>query len=239
MRFDRPLLPGRLVRRYQRFLADVILDDGRPVKAHTPNTGSMLGCQTPGSRVWLSESDNPARKLKYTWEIASEGDVLVGVHTGRTNALAEGAITAGRLPALAGWDRVRREVKVSDGSRLDLLLERDGAEGAEGAIACCFVEVKNVTLAVDGAACFPDAVSERGTRHLGELRRLVAEGNRAAMVYVVQRMDCDRVRPAPHIDATYAAALREAVEAGVEAYGLRFRVTPEGIDLDRVLPVEP
>lgn len=242
MRFDRPLVPGTLLRRYQRFLADVRLADGAVVTAHSPNTGRMAGCVAPGSRVWLSESDRPGRRLRHTWEIASDGDTLVGVHTGRTNRLAEEALRAGAVPALAAFPRVRREVRVGERSRLDLLLERDdagdGGRAGGGPPARCFVEVKNVTLGEGGVALFPDAVTERGVKHLEELVRLVAQGHAAAMLYVVQRGDCDRVRPADAIDPTYGLALRRALGAGVGAWGLRFVVTPEGITFDRVLPVE-
>lgn len=238
MRFDRPLLPGTLVRRYQRFLADVALADGAVVTAHSPNTGRMAGCVAPGSRVWLSESDRPGRRLRYTWEIATDGAVTVGVHTGRTNALAEEALRAGAVPALAAFPGVRREVRVGERSRIDLVLERDGAAPPAGGPARCFVEVKNVTLGAAGTAYFPDAVTARGVRHLAELVRLVAAGHAAAMLYVVQREDCERVRPADTIDPAYGAALRAALAAGVAAWGLRFRVTPEAITFDRALPVE-
>lgn len=243
MRFDRPLLPGTLLRRYQRFLADVRLGDGAVVTAHSPNTGRMAGCVAPGSRVWLSESDRPGRRLRYTWEIASDGPVTVGVHTGRTNALAEEALRAGGVPALAPWPTIRREVRVGERSRLDLVLEGPAPQGptpqdpAPGA-ARCFVEVKNVTLGEGGVAYFPDAVTARGVRHLAELVRQVEAGHAAAMLFVVQRSDCDRVRPADAIDPAYGAALRAALAAGVRAWGLRFRVTPEAITFERVLPVE-
>jgi len=235
VRFDPPLVPGTLLRRYQRFLADVRLTDGAVVTAHSPNTGRMAGCLAEGSRVWLSESDRPGRRLRHTWEIASDGDTLVGVHTGRTNRLAEEALAAGAIPALAAFPRVRREVRVGADSRLDLVLERDDPDG--GAPARCFVEVKNVTLAADGAALFPDAVTARGVKHLEELTRQAAAGHAAAMLYVVQRGDCQRVSPADAIDPAYGAALRRALAAGVRAWGLRFAVTPEAVTFECVLPV--
>ena len=231
MRFDVPLIPGALIKRYKRFLVDVRLDDGAVVTAHTPNTGRLAGCLAFDSRVWLSESDNPKRKFRYTWEIASDGEVAVGVHTGRANGLAEEVIAAGELSELAGYDRIRREVRYGESSRIDLLLERDSP--AER----CYVEVKNVTLGTDGVAYFPDAVTARGRKHLVELQAMVAEGHRAAMVYVVQRIDCKRVAPADHIDPAYGETLREAIANGVEAYGLRFDVAPSAITFDRTLPV--
>jgi len=210
-----PLVAGRLVKRYKRFLADVTLDDGRLVTAHSANTGSMMGCAEPGSRVWLSESDNPKRKLAFTWELVEAAPgVVVCIHTGRANALVEEAIRAGVLPALAGARAIRREVRYGKNSRIDLLVE-------SGHGPPCHVEVKNVTLVRDGRALFPDAVTVRGTKHLHEMTEVVRDGGRAAMVYCVPRADARGLSPADDIDPVYAAALRTAVAAGVEAYAIR------------------
>jgi len=228
-----PLVAGRLVKRYKRFLADVTLDDGRLVTAHSANTGSMMGCAEPGSRVWLSESDNPKRKLAYTWELVeAEPGVVVGIHTGRANALVEEAIRAGRLPALAGATDIRREVRYGKNSRIDLLLAFDVGPP-------CHVEVKNVTLVRDGVALFPDAVTARGTKHLQEMADVVQAGGRAAMVYCVQRGDGEVLSPAAQIDPAYAHALAAALDAGVEAYALRGRPDPAGgqIRLQEAVPV--
>lgn len=232
MDFPNPLLPGTLERRYKRFLADVRLDDGRRVTAHCPNTGSMMGCCTPGARVWLSHREDPRRKLAYTWELVEADGTLVGIHTGRSNALVAEALEAGRLPSLAGADGVRREVAYGrERSRIDLLLtfgQRD-----------CYVEVKNVTAAVQGGvALFPDAVSTRGTRHLRELMAMVESGHRAALVFCVQRSDVHRVRPADEIDPEYGYELRRAAAAGVAVLALGARVSPRAIQLERPLPVE-
>lgn len=227
------LVAGRLLGRRQRFLADVVLDAGETVVAHCANTGSMMGCKTPGSRVWLSASDNPKRKLAWTWELMEAlPGVLVGIHTGRSNGLVEEAILGGVLPSLAGFDRLRREVRYGhENSRIDLLLERDAGPR-------CYVEVKNVTAAVDeGVALFPDAVSERGSKHLRELMAMVAAGDRAAIVFCCQRGDVREVRPADAIDPTYGRTLREALAAGVEAYAVAATVTPEAIRLDHPIPV--
>lgn len=232
MRFDPPLVPGSLVRRYKRFIADVRLADGTIVHAHTPNTGRMTGCSRPGSPAWLQPASRPGRKLPYTLEIVADGDVLVGVHTGRSNRLAEAALLDDLVPGLAGFRAVRREVRLGR-SRIDLLL--DGHVDGEQA---CFVEVKNVTYAEAGVALFPDAVTERGRKHLAELESHVARGGRAAMLFIVQRGDCDRFAPADAIDPTYGEALRRAAAAGVETTALAFRVTPEGIGPDRALPVD-
>ncbi|MCB1956261.1 MAG: DNA/RNA nuclease SfsA [Rhodocyclaceae bacterium] len=231
MRFEDPLLEGRLIRRYQRFLADVDTGSG-VVTAHCPNTGSMAGCADPGLRVWLSPSRNPARKLAWTWEmVETQGGALAGIHTGRANGLVREAVEAGLLPALAGYGRFRPEVRYGEGSRIDWLLEADER-------APCFVEVKNVTAAVEGGiGYFPDAVTERGRKHLHALQAEVAAGHRAALVFCVQRDDVAEVRPADHIDAAYGVALREAVSAGVEVFALGAALTPVGIVLERQLAV--
>ncbi len=234
MRFDTPLLGGTLVRRYKRFLADVVLDDGRQVTAHTPNTGSMRGCAEPGSRVWLSDSGNPKRRYPLTWELVEAAPgVRVGVHTGRANGLVEEAIATGVLRELGGYGRIRREVRYGrEGSRIDLLLE-DHPRRPE-----CHVEVKNVTLVEDGAALFPDAVSARGTKHLRELMEVVAAGGRAVLVFCVQRSDARVTRPADAIDPLYGRTLRRAVQAGVEVFAAQADPTPEEITLSRLLPLE-
>lgn len=227
-----PLVEGRLIQRRNRFVAEVDVD-GEVIEAHCPNTGSMLGCKAPGSRVWLSRAQNPKRKLAWTWELVeSEPGVLVGLHTGRSNALVEEAILAGHLPELAAYSALRREVRYGvENSRIDLLLEGDGQPP-------CYVEVKNVTAAVEGGrGFFPDAVTERGAKHLREMTEMVRIGARAVLVFCVQRGDVAEVRPADHIDPAYGRALREALAAGVEAVALQAAVTPADITLLTRLPV--
>lgn len=221
MRFPSKLVRGTLIQRYKRFLADVRLEDGIIVTAHCTNTGSMLGCREPGSTVYLSRSDNAKRKLAYTWEMIQVNRAWVGINTMHPNRLVAEAIAAGSIPELCGYEIIRREVKVSAHSRLDLCLE--GKSGA------CFVEVKNVTVSFDGAAAFPDAVSERATKHLKELMRLKRKGHRAAAVFVIQRGDCNHFRPADEIDPEYGRWLRRALKAGVEALPYVAKVTPKGI----------
>lgn len=231
MRFPEPLVPGTLVKREKRFLVHVRLEGGRTVVAHTNNTGSMLGAGEPGSRVWLSPADHPRRTLKWTYELVeARPGVLVGINTLAANRLAAEAIAAGVIPELRGYGELRREVRVAGGGRIDLLLE--------GGAGRCWVEVKNVTLVDRGRALFPDAVTERGRRHLAALAGRVAAGDRAAMLYVVQRRDARRLAPADAIDPAYGAALREAAAAGVEMLAWRARVTPEEIVLARALPVD-
>jgi len=184
-------------------------------------------------RVWLSPATNPARKLAWTWELVEAlPGVVVGMHTGRSNALVREAIEAGRVPELAGYPTIRPEVKYGEGSRIDLLLAAPGRPD-------CYVEVKNVTAAVAGrVGYFPDAVTTRGTKHLREMSAMVASGQRAVLVFCVQRGDVDCVRPADHIDPVYGRTLREALAAGVEVIALGATVWPAGIELDRRLAVE-
>lgn len=227
MLFKSRLIRGTLVQRYKRFLADIRLPTGEIVTAHCTNTGSMLGCKEPGSAVYVSLSPNKGRKLAYTWEMIQIRKAWVGINTLHPNRLVAEAIEAGTLRELLGYEVIRREVKVSAHSRLDLCLE--------GNNRCCYVEVKNVTLSFDGAAAFPDAVSERATKHLKELIRLKRQGHRAAIVFVIQRGDCGYFRPADEIDPEYGRWLRRAVKAGVEALAYAATVTPKGIVLtDRI-----
>ncbi|MCF7849079.1 MAG: DNA/RNA nuclease SfsA [Kiritimatiellales bacterium] len=227
MKFDAPLIQGRLLKRYKRFLADVELDDGTVITAHCPNTGRMTTCAEPGWRVALSESGNPKRKYRHTWELVHNGTCWIGVNTGRANALAAEAIHAGLIPELAGYDEVLREQRFGN-SRFDLLLRGEGSS--------CYVEVKSVTLvAGDGCYIFPDAVTERGRKHLNELVNAVRAGYRAVMLFVIQRPDGTAFRAAEEIDPDYAAALKNAAENGVELLAWRADVSPDELRL--VLPV--
>ncbi|MBD3336422.1 MAG: DNA/RNA nuclease SfsA [Candidatus Eisenbacteria bacterium] len=220
------LVPGRLIRRYQRFLADVELEDGGRITAHCPNSGSMLGCDRPGARVYLSRNGEPRRRTAFTWEMIRVGRVWVGINTHHANRLVNAALEQRLIPAVGGYDRVRREVRWGSRSRFDFLLE--------GAREDCFVEVKNVTLAAGGVAAFPDAVTLRGRKHLEDLARLVClrrrKPARAVILYIVQRSDAAVLRPAEEIDPEYAAALRRAVARGVTPLVIRTRVTPKGTE---------
>lgn len=233
MEFSTPLVSGRLIKRYKRFLADVVLDgDGTEITAHCANPGSMLGLKAPGSRVWVSPSDNPKRKLKYSLEIVEADGALVGINTGYPNRLVEEGLQANALPDLAGFESLRREVKYGKNSRIDILLEG-------GAHARTYVEVKNVHLMRrPGLAEFPDSVTARGAKHLAELADMVREGHRAAMVFLVQRPDCDRLSLAGDIDPGYAAAFAQARDAGVEAYAMGCDVTTAGIEVNRAVALE-
>lgn len=227
MDFGKPLIRGRLVKRYKRFLADVVLDSGEEITAHCANPGSMLGLNAPGSLVYLSRSDNPARKLAWSWEIIEADGALVGISTAHPNKLVEEALLAGLIPELSGFSCLRREVKYGKNSRIDILLE-----GADGGLT--YVEVKNVHLMRQpGLAEFPDSVTARGAKHLVELEDMVRAGHRAVMVYLVQRPDCSELDFAADIDPAYAAALKQAMAGGVEAHAIGCEVTPEFIRATR------
>lgn len=230
MYFSPPLRHGTLIRRYKRFLADVRLPDGQEITIHCPNSGSMRSCSEPGSPVCFSRSDNPGRKYPHTLEMVHNGSTWIGVNTARTNQIVAEAIERGQIAELREFDSIRREVKTSEGSRLDLLLESAGHQ--------TYVEVKNCSLAENGRALFPDAVTKRGTKHLKELERLVQEGHKAAIFFLVQRLDCKIFSPASAIDPLYAATLVEAHRAGVAVLAYQARVTPEAIETIGSLPVK-
>ncbi len=230
MRWPEPLIPGRLVRRYKRFLADVALADGGLVTVHCPNPGRMLGLDAPGAPVWLSRSARVSRKLPLTLELVEVEGGLVGINTMHPNRLVEEALRAGLVPELAGYESIRREVAYDRGCRVDFLLSGGGRPD-------CFVEVKNVHLKRTAGAEFPDTVTARGARHLGALGRRVADGARAVMVYVVQRTDCADFRLAADLDPGYAQAAGAARVAGVETLCLACRITVEEIRLAGPLPV--
>lgn len=235
MRFPDPLIRGVLIKRYKRFLSDITLENGEMVTAHCANSGSMMGLLEPGAEVWLSPARNPKRKLKHTWELVRNGDGLVGINTSLPNAIVSEAIQADAIKELTGYDSLRREVTYGKNSRIDILLENDGRPP-------CYVEIKSVTLKrggpKTGLAEFPDSVTARGTKHLGELSDMVANGARAVMLYLVQREDCDRFAVATDIDPAYGAALVAARAAGVEAICYACRVSPDAIELDRALSLD-
>ena len=232
MKFPTELIPGRLVKRYKRFFADVELETGEVVTAHCANTGAMTGIKEPGLPVWLSPSDNPKRKLKYTWEIVEAEGTLIGALPNLANALAEEAVNAGRIAELTGYDSLRREVKYGENSRIDLLLEHAGK-------APCWVEVKNVHWQRGpGIAEFPDGVTSRGAKHLGELTARVEASDRAVQLFVVQRCDCHTLRPAEDIDPVYAQALRDAAAAGVEVLAYACEVRTDAIEITQPMKVD-
>jgi sugar fermentation stimulation protein A len=228
MRFPTPLLPAVLVRRYQRFLADVQLTDGRIVTAHCPNTGSMLTCSAPGSPVFLSRSANPSRKHPYSLELVSANGTWISVNTLRTNAIVAEAIEQGLIPELQHPERIRKEVRTSPACRLDLAVYFDSTP--------TFVEIKSCTWVENGWAMFPDAVTTRGTKHLLELCDLVRRGCKGMVFFLVQRNDASGFRPAEKIDPVYARTLREAHECGVALLAYQAAVSPDEIAVTGPLP---
>ncbi|MCR9126370.1 MAG: DNA/RNA nuclease SfsA [Rhodobacteraceae bacterium] len=234
MRFETPLIPARLERRYKRFLADCILEsDGRAITAHCANPGSMLGLAAPGTRVWLEPNDDPKRKLAYGWRLVDhENGHFTGVDTGLPNRLLKQALARRAVPELAECDRVRPEVRYATASRIDFLLESDARPDI-------YVEVKSVTLCRQpGLAEFPDSVTARGARHLDDLAAMVAQGHRAVMLYLVQRTDCQGFALARDLDPAYAAAFDRATGAGVEVLVYDAILTPEAAQLGRRVEID-
>ncbi len=230
MLLPQPMAHGRLVQRYKRFFADVVLDSGEALTAHCPNPGAMLGLNTPGLGVWLSRSDKPGRKLAWTLELVEADGGLVGVNTLNPNRLTAEALAADEIPELSGYAVHRREVKFGAASRVDFLLEGEGRPR-------CFVEVKNVHLRRAGAlAEFPDCVAARSAKHLRELANEVAAGARAVQLFVVQRTDCDRFAACAELDPAYAAGLAAAAAAGVEVLCYGCDISPEEVRIVRRIP---
>jgi sugar fermentation stimulation protein A len=235
MYFTEPLIPATLVKRYKRFLADVVLASGEEITAHVANPGAMIGLAAPGSRVWLSKSANPSRKLPYSWELVEvdlgAGAELIGINTAHPNLLVAEAIAAGAVPELAGYPSTRREVKYGRNSRVDFLLEASGRPA-------CYVEVKNVHLMRrPGLAEFPDSVTARGAKHLDELAAMAAAGGRAVMLFLIQIGSAGRFALARDIDPTYGAAFDRARVAGVEALAYRCVIDRAAIVLAGPVPI--
>ncbi|WP_288132604.1 DNA/RNA nuclease SfsA [Microbulbifer sp.] len=231
MKLTPTLAKGQLLRRYKRFLADVKLEAGEIITIHCPNTGSMKNCWGENTPCWYSDSGNPKRKYRHTLEITTTPEgALAGVNTGRANALVEEAIRDGVVTELQGYDHLKREVKYGEeNSRIDFRLSRDDG-------AACYVEVKNVTLAEGPRGLFPDAVSARGTKHLRELQKLAENGVRAVLFYCVQHSQIETVEAAAEIDPAYAAALEQAIAAGVEVLAYRAVMGAEEIRLTEPVP---
>jgi len=227
MIFEKPLIPGRLIRRYKRFLADIELETGEVITAHCPNSGSMLTCNIPGREVLLSFHDNPNRKYAHTWEMVRVSLIWVGINTQIPNRLVYETILDGQIPEFIEYTKVQKEKKVGQHSRLDLMLSNDKET--------CYVEIKNVTLVENDVALFPDAVTVRGTRHLMELMKLREQGHRAVIFFLIQREDARLVAPADKIDAKYGETLRQAFANGVEILPYQAVVSPQEIRIKQKL----
>ncbi|RUT77650.1 DNA/RNA nuclease SfsA [Ancylomarina longa] len=226
MKFQKALVHGKLVKRYKRFLADVMLDSGEVVVAHCTNSGSMKSCIEEGAEVYLSPADDPKRKTRFTWEMIKINHAWIGVNTTIPNVLVFEAVLNQQIPELAGYLNVKREVTFED-SRFDVFASNEKED--------CFIEVKNVSMKEGRYARFPDAVTARGKKHLETLMRVKQNGMRAVMVYVIQRSDVDIFGSAADIDPEYAKTLIKALKCGVEIMPMRANVTPEGIELEHKL----
>ncbi|MDG1709383.1 MAG: DNA/RNA nuclease SfsA [Emcibacteraceae bacterium] len=233
MIFEHELFHGTLIKRYKRFLADVKLDTGEIVTAHCANSGSMLTLKDDGNEVWLSPAANPKAKLDYKWEIVKANDAMVGINTSLPNKLVEDAILDGTISEVSDYENLRREMKYGKNSRIDIFLS-----GHKNGQPDCYVEVKSVTLSREkGLGEFPDSVTSRGTKHLNELKNMVAEGHRSVMLYLAQRNDINAFKVASDIDPAYADALKVAKENGVEAYCYVCDITPKGIKVEHSIPI--
>lgn len=231
MKYAQPLLPARLISRYKRFLFDAELDSGELITGSCPNTGSMLGLSAPGSRVHLQLHDSPTRKYNHSLELVEADGTLVGINTGRPNALVEEAIVSGLIPSLTGYESLKREQKYGINSRIDIQLD-DPVRGR------AYVEVKNVHFRrTPGLAEFPDTVTARGAKHLEELGDMAEAGHRAMMVYLIQRDDCDRLSICGDLDPAYASAYVRAMKRGVEACAVRCKISIDGIAPDKLVPI--
>lgn len=227
MLLPQPLVRGRLVSRYKRFFADLVLDDGQEVTAHCPNPGAMLGVREPGLVAWASWSPDPKRKLAYTLQMIEQGNALVGINTLLPNKLVAEALAAGAIPELTGYDTVRPEVKYGEASRVDFLLTAEGRPP-------CWLEVKNCHFSrTPGLAEFPDCKAERSTRHLAELSARVAMGERAVVLFVVQREDCETFQACADLDPAFARGLEAAAKAGVEVLVYACGIGTEAIGIAR------
>ena len=232
MKFSNPLVKGKLIQRYKRFLADIELSDGKIITAHCANPGSMTGLKEPGLEVWLSKSTNPKRKLAYTWELAKLEQCFVGINTNLPNQIVEEAIVGGKIKPLSQFNNLRREVKYGENSRIDILLEAN-------ALPDTYVEVKNVHLMREfGLAEFPDAITARGAKHLVELSKMVEQGHRAVMIYLIQYPVATKFRIAGDIDKVYATGFNSAIESGVETYAYVCDVNTTEICVRDEVPIE-
>jgi len=221
MRFEKPLIKAKLISRYKRFLADVRLESDSVITVHCANSGSMKTCLGDDWPVYISDSGNPKRKYLYTLEMIHNGTCWIGLNTHLANKIVKEAIENGIISELSGYSSIRTEVKYSENSRIDILLEKENS--------LCYVEIKNVSMVQDGVYRFPDSVTTRGTKHLNDLMKMIDEGHRAVMIYCIQRSDGDCFEPADDIDPKYSATLQEAISHGVEAYAYLAEVEPTGI----------
>ena len=231
MRFQTPLVPARLLRRYKRFLADVLLEDGQEVTAHCPNPGSMMGLCEPGTRVFVEPNSDPRKKLKYAWRLVlHENGQITGIDTGAANTIVKEALVERKIVLFENYEMLRAEVKYGTNSRVDFLLTEQGQKDI-------YLEVKSVTLVrQEGVAEFPDSVTARGLKHLQELARVVEMGHRGVLLFLIQRSDCHVCDIARDIDPAYAKGVEDAVSRGVEILCMASHLSKDGIDIDKPVP---
>lgn len=232
MRFDTPLVPAVLIRRYKRFLADVRLEDGRIVVAHCPNPGSMMGLAEPGMRIWLEPNDDPKKKLNFGWRLVEHSDGnFTGIDTGRANRIVAEALAAKKIATLSDYQAICPEVKYGEGSRVDFLLKGAGCD--------CFLEVKSATLVREGSLVeFPDSVTLRGAKHLAELSRMAAQRHRAVLLFLAQRTGVTHIDVARDLDRKYGEAFDHARSAGVEFFAYSCEISPQSIELSTPIPFD-
>lgn len=231
MKFTVPLVEGTLIKRYKRFLADITLENGKTITAHCPNTGSMKTCGDPGDKVILSYNPSPKRKLDYSWEFTKTKKGFIGINTMRPNQVIEDAIKSHKIKEFAEYDTVKREVKYGEGSRIDLLLS-----DSTNKLPNCYIEIKNATLKNKDHIAFPDAITKRGLKHLLELEKMVEKGNRAVLLFFVNRPDGDYVSTAKEIDPEYADQIEKSQEAGVEILAYRANSSLKEIKVGKKVP---
>jgi sugar fermentation stimulation protein A len=231
MKFKNKLIPGRFVKRYKRFFADIVLDETKEtIVAHTANTGTMKSCIGEDWPVLVSFHDSPTRKLKYSWEMINNGKTWIGINTSLTNSLAIEAIKLGLISELQGYKNLKPEAKIGQ-SRIDILLSNSPDEQ-------CYVEVKNVTLVENDYALFPDAVTERGQKHLQELMDLKSQGIRAVLLFIIQREDCNYFSLNNPIDKKYIELLSTAMASGVEVLVYQCKMDSEEIIVSKKLSIK-
>lgn len=223
MKIEKPLYYGALLKRYKRFMADIKLKNGEIITAHCANSGSMKTCTEPGWKVVVSDSQNPKRKLRFTWEMVHNGKCWIGINTQLANKIVKEALEKNQIPELVGYERIITEKKYGENSRIDIFMEKPGVQ--------CYVEIKNVTLVDKGFFQFPDSVTERGLKHLNELIEMKKQGKRAVMFFLIQRNDARIFKPCEEIDPEYALKLKEVYEQGVEILPYVANVTPTEISI--------
>jgi sugar fermentation stimulation protein A len=227
MKFSNKLIKAKFIKRYKRFFSDHILEDGKLVTAHCPNTGAMTGVAKEGITSWLSPSNNPKRKLKWTWELTQENNTIVGVNTHSPNKIIQEAINNNEIMELLNYKTLKREVKYGTNSRIDIFLQDEKKID-------CYVEIKNVHLSREkGIAEFPDGITSRGTKHLKELAHVAQSGCRAVMLYLIQRNDCNFFKIAVDIDEVYAKEFINALNVGVEVICIDTILNTNGISIGK------